>query len=163
MPYISTAAGAGEAMFNLWAYSILILSVIVMAISWRVPRAWLWILALMADFIATSLFWDYGNHAFHPLFTLACDASVCLACHVYAQEKWELGFFLAFLSSVFISLLKLSGLIPNSVIYASFLEVFNYCALILIGGMGILDMISRHDGHYLRPLSRRLHSARNTL
>lgn len=150
-------------MFNLWAYSILILSVVTLAIAWRVPRAWLWVLALATDFIATSLFWDYGNHEFHPVFTLTADALVCLSCHIWAREKWELGFFMIFLSSVFVSLLRLAGFVPNSILYASFLELFNYCALLLISGMGIIDMISRHEVHYFRSLSRRLHSARDSL
>ncbi|MGA1801497.1 hypothetical protein [Rhizobium sp. HT1-10] len=134
-----------------------------LAIAWKVPRAWLWVALLATDFIATSLFWDYGNHEFHPIFTLAVDGLVCLAAHLWAQEKWELGFFLAFLSSVFISLLKLAGFVPSNLIYASFLELFNYCALLLISGIGILDVTARHERGFLSSLRRSLHSARSAV
>jgi len=150
-------------MQNVWAYSILILSVFTLAIAWKVPRAWLWVALLAADFVATSLFWDYGNHEFHPIFTLAVDGLVCLAAHLWAQEKWELGFFLAFLSSVFVSLLKLSPFAPSNLVYASLLEFCNFCALVVISGVGLLDMIARHEDGPLSSLRRSLHSARSAV
>lgn len=150
-------------MFNPWAYSILIIAVIVMATSRKVPRAWLWVSALVIDFIITSLFWDYGNRDYHPIITLACDALVCCLVHFYAKEKWEAGVFFAFLASVFTSLFRIGLFIPDSVVYASMLETWNYLALAVIFGIGIMDAIASRSGTVFHNISRNLHSARSSL
>lgn len=150
-------------MFNIWAYSVLIAAAIAAVFSYKVPRAWYWIGALVIDFIATSLYWDFGNRSYHPIFTLACDAMVCLVVYQYAKEKWEAGVFLAFLASVFVSLFRIGLLIPDSVSYASGLETCNYIALIIIAGMGIMDAISVRKGNVFSDLSRSLHSTRHSI
>lgn len=151
---------------NPWAIALFIMALIVLALSRGVPRAWLWIGVGSASFVASSAFWEFGTmqmRDLHPVFTFACDALVCLAIHVGAKEKWELGVFVAFLMSVFASLLRLGGFIQDGTLYASLLELCNFGALLLIGGTGLLDMIGKHEDSYFHPVHRRLHSARNTL
>jgi hypothetical protein len=146
-------------MFNPWAYSILVLALVALVASWTLPRARLWIAIGMTSFLASSLQWDFGDREFHPIFTLACDALVCLALHIGGREKWELGVFAAFLVSVFCSLLRLGGFIPNGILYASLLELCNYCALLWIGGMGTMERFSKNEGALFYPVRRDLRSA----
>ncbi len=119
---------------------------------------------MAASFIVSTLYLDYGdNPDLHPILTLACDALVCLAIFRYYREDWELGVFIAFLASVFSSVLRIGGFIPEQWVYASLLELTNLGALLCIAGTGIVDMLGRHASSRLHPLRARLHSSRHSL
>lgn len=149
-------------MNNPWAYSIVVLALVVMVIARGVPRAWLWVGVGGSSFIASSLYWDYGNQQLHPIFTFTCDALVCVTLHMRANEKWELGIFAAFLLSCFCSLLKIGLFIQNDVLYAQFLEFFNTAALLMIGCTGIMERFGKNEGHLFHRVNRYLHSSRDS-
>lgn len=147
-----------------WTFALIAMALAAMAFSYRVPRAWWWIAAGGASFAVTTLYLDLsGNPSMHPILTLACDALVCLMIFRCYREDWELGVFIAFLASVFSSVLRIGGFIPEPWVYASLLEMANLGALLCIGGTGIVDMLGRHEGSRLHHLRGRLHSARHSL
>lgn len=150
-------------MFNPYAYALIGYAIFSLVMTCVTPRAWFWIGLGGASFVASSLYWDYGDRQYHPIFTFTCDALFCLALHLWAKERWELGIFLFFLTSVFASLLKIGGFIPNNTVYASLLELCNWAALFWISGIGLMDLINRYEDSFLRGLHSSLHSARHSL
>ena len=149
-------------MNNPWAYSIIALALVVLVIARGIPRAWLWIGVGGASFIASSLYWDFGNQQLHPIFTFTCDSLVCAALHAKAEEKWELGVFLAFILSVFCSLLKIGLFLQDDILYAMFLETFNAAALLVIGCTGLTELIGRNEDSAFHRVNRYLHSSRDS-
>lgn len=153
-------------MNNPWAYSLIGLALAAMFASRDVPRAWMWIGIGGASFVASSLFWDFASDDLrlaHPIFTFTCDALVCVCLHKWTEEKWELGVFLAFLTSVFASLLRIGGFIPDHIVYASLLELCNLCALLVIGGTGVVQMAARRGYGAFPRFHSRLHSPRSAV
>lgn len=151
-------------MTSPWTFALIAMALAAMAFSYRIPRAWWWIACGGLSFAVTTLYLDMsGNPELHPILTLACDALVCLAIFRYYREDWELGVFIAFLASVFSSVLRIGGFIPEPWVYASLLELCNAGALLCITGTGIVDMLGRHEGSRFHPLRVRLHSARHSL
>lgn len=155
-------------MNNPWAYSIIVLALVTMAIARHLPRAWFWIGIGGASFVVTSLFWDITKpypwvNSFHPIIVFACDAAVCICVSKWAKETWEFGIFAAFFVACFCSLLKLGTFIPEGIMYASFLELCNFCALLWIGGIGILDRVGKHEGGFVHSVHRHLHHPRDSL
>lgn len=150
-------------MSSPWTYALVIAALAGMVLAWHVPRAWMWTGIGGASFFASTLYFDYGNQVLHPIMTLACDSLVCLAIYRWAKEKWEILIFLSFWLSVLTSLLMIGGFIPDRVVYASFLEIFNLCAILAISGTGIVQMIGKYgSAGFFHNLDRYLHSARNT-
>lgn len=164
---ISLHWAAGEdgddSLFNPYAFALIIVALVILALSWHVPRAKLWMLAGGASFFASSLWWDFGDKNVHHIFTMACDMLVCLAVYNGAKEMWEAGIFLAFFLSVGVSLLRVVGSLPDGEMYASLLEACNYFALFCIGFTGLLDRINRHDRSVFSRWYRGLRSARSSL
>jgi len=150
-------------MNNPWAYSILSMAFISAVLAWHVPRAAAWVALAMISFVASSLWWDYGDRQSHALFTFASDAMVVLIISSMARERWELVVCGAFLVSVGVSLMRLAGVLQTGWIYASWLEACNFVALISIFGMGTMDRISRHAKHAPDIVLRSLHSARHSI
>jgi hypothetical protein len=116
-------------------------------ISSRLPRAWLWLACGLASFVVSTAYARYGlPHA--PAFTLACDATVCLAVYFNGREQWEIsGIYRIFQLSVLISLFRLSNIIVDQWIYIVALELLNWAALLLISGTSILDRARAHEEH----------------
>ncbi len=150
-------------MNNPWAYSILSLALFSAVLAWHVPRAAAWVALAMISFVASSLWWDYGDKQSHPLLAFTSDALVVLIVSTMLRERWELVFCAAFLASCGVSLARLSGALPGGVIYASGLEICNFVALISIIGMGTMDRIARHASNPPGIVLRSLLSARHTL
>lgn len=150
-------------MFNLWAFALLFAAVVVMALSVKTPRAWLWIGLGGASFLASSLYWDMGDPKWHPPFAFFCDALTCLAFHVWAKERWELGVFACFLTSCFVSIVMIAGWLPNTVMYASLMEVCNWASLIIIGGIGLMDLLKVNEDSVVSVMRGSLHSPRRAL
>lgn len=147
-----------------WTYALIFLALIAMALSWRVPRAWWWIAAGGASFFVTTLFLDYGDHPeMHPILTFSCDALVCVLVISSYREDWELGIAIAFLASVFSSVLRIGGAIQEDWVYAALLEACNAGALLCIAGTGIIDTVGRHEGSRFHRFYSRLHSPRHSL
>jgi len=149
-------------MNNPWAYSIIVLALVVMVIARGIPRAWLWIGVGGSSFVASSLYWDFGDPQLHPIFTFTCDALVCAVLHMRATEKWELGIFAAFILSCFSSLLRIGLFIQDDVLYAQLLEFFSAAALLVIGCTGITERIGKNEGKLFHRINRYLHSPRDS-
>jgi hypothetical protein len=133
---------------NEFQIALLIGAVIASFLSLRLPRAQLWILTMAAAFIFPTV-WQRADLPFHPAITLGCDAGVCLAIYFLGLEKWEIGLYRIFQASVLTSLIFLAG--PLEVFGAVFhmgnygyvvlLEAWNWLALLLIGGVGLSEML----------------------
>lgn len=158
---------------NPYELTLLIMAVLVMAVSSKLPRAWLWIGAGIASATASAMYWNVGG-PYHPVFTFFCDSIVCLLIYAGARERWELKIYFLFKTSVFVSvvyfasthLLKLQ--VPP-VLYASLLELVNALALLTIGGTAIVDRIRANGDYYghrwfadLRRTGSSLRAARQT-
>lgn len=146
-------------MSNPWAYALYIGALVALLLTWKTPRAWLWICVGAASFVASSLWWDYGDHHLHPMVTFFCDALVCLAFHLWTREKWELGLFIIYITSAFVSLLKIGGFIPDGLVYAVILELCNWVALMALGGVGLTDLINRYEIRVVHRVHTSLHRA----
>jgi CDP-diglyceride synthetase len=147
-----------------WTYALISVALVALVASWRVPRAWWWIGLGGLSFLVTTLFYDYaGRPDLHPILTISCDALVCLAIFWFYREDWELGVFIAFLASVFSSVLMIGGFIPAQWVYASLLELCNLGALLCIIGTGLVDRIGRHEHSRLHPIYLDIHRSRHPL
>lgn len=150
-------------MTSPWTYALVSVALVVMLLSWKTPRAWWWIGVGGASFFVTTLYYDYGNREMHPILTLACDALCALVIYRMYKEDWEVLIFLAFLASVFCSVLMLGGFIKEDWIYASLLELCNLGGLLWIGTTGLVDMVGKNEGSPLHHFRSRIHHARSSL
>ena len=133
---------------NEFQIALLIGAVIASLLSLRLPRAQLWIWTMAAAFVLPTA-WQRADLPFHPAFTLGCDAGVCLAIYFFGREKWEIGLYRIFQASVLTSLLFLAGPLEvfGTVFYMSnygyvvVLEMLNWLALLLIGGVGLSEIL----------------------
>lgn len=151
-------------MTSSWTLGLVFIALVTLAISYNVQRARVWIGVGGASFFASTLFLDYGARPdLHPIFTLSCDALVCLSISIWYREEWELGVFIAFLASVFSSLLVLGGFVHDPIVFASLLELCNLGALLWISTTGIVDTVGRHADSPLHRVFVRLHSPRHSI
>lgn len=112
--------------------------IIVAAISWGNPRAWVWLGVGAADYVVTSVYYAYGLPS-HPFFTLLIDALVCFALIVQWDYRWEAILCWIFGVSVSIDLARLFVLIDSHA-YATGLELVNWAALLVIGGPRLIEL-----------------------
>lgn len=131
--------------------ALVIGALITAIIAFRLPRAWRWIAAGAASFVASTAYYRYGL-PYYPAFTLVFDASVCLAVYAFAKERWEERIYNIFQLSVLISLLYMSNVIADHWLYIVCLELLNWVALLTIGGTAILDRVKGNAGN---PYGRR--------
>lgn len=132
-------------MFSPWSLALIVFAFIALACSVRVPRAWRWIGLGGLSFVISTLFQDFaGRPDLQPFVTLGCDALVCLSIYRWHKENWEIAIYIAFLCSVFASLIFI-GFKFDHWIYASLLELCNVAALLCITGTGIVDLIGRNE------------------
>lgn len=146
-----------------WYHFALIGSAIIAGLmAGKTPRAWLWIAAMAASF-AVSVTYLYLPGPWwlpQPGIAMMCDAVVFLAVREMGRDRWEIyGLGTLLMISVTLSLMqtaaRIAGFPPQlpSEVYAIALEIINYLALILIGGVGLLDRIEASDVrlHFPRP------------
>jgi hypothetical protein len=155
-------------MTSPWTYALIILAMVALATSVRVPRAWRWIGLGGLSFFASTLFLDYGPWPqWHPLFTFGCDIMVCFVIFLtymeYGGSDWELGVFVAFMCSTLASLLRMGGFVQAEWVYASLLELCNAGALLWITWTGLIEMVGRHENSPVHQLRATLLHPRNPL
>lgn len=148
-------------MHSPWTYALIFIALVIMALSYRVPRAWLWVGCGGVSFFVSTLFMTYVGPDMHPVLTLACDALVCWTVFNYYEEDWELGVFLAYMVSVFSSLMMIGGFINQDWVYASLLEACNLCALLWIGTTGVIDMVGKNEDSIVHSFRQRIRHARS--
>lgn len=147
-----------------YTWALVAMALVAMAFSYQVNHAWRWVAAGGASFFASTLFLDFGDRPdLHPFLTLGCDALVFLLVLKYWKEDWELGVAIAFLASVFCSLMKIWGLLPAPWVYPSLLELANLGALLCITTTGIVDLAGRRENSPLNSVRARFHSPRHHL
>lgn len=132
-------------VMNEFQAALLIGALITAIIAFRLPRAWRWIAAGAASFVASTAYYRYGL-PYYPAFTLVCDAAVCLSVYAWARERWEEKIYHIFQLSVLISLLYMSNVIADHWLYVVSLELLNWAALLTIGGTALLDRIKGNAG-----------------
>jgi hypothetical protein len=146
--------------------SLLLVGLIVVTLlSWRQPRALVWLAAGTANYIITSAYYSYGLPA-HPFFTLLIDALMCFALIDKWEYRWEAGLCWVFGVSVAIDLARLFTLIDGHA-YATGLELVNWAALLTIGGPRLIELADAgfdsagHRNRYLHGANFLLSSPRH--
>jgi hypothetical protein len=132
-------------MTSPYTFTLIAIAAIVWNLAAHLPQARMWIVAGAMSFFASTIYVDAGL-PYHPAFTLVCDACVCLSVYFLGKEEWEKRIYNVFQLSVLISIIRMSKLIDDSVVYAAALEICNLMALLFIGGTAIIDRISA-NGH----------------
>ncbi len=126
------------------------------AFAWKTPRAAFWVLCLTVSFIVSVAYLylpkPYVPNMWWPphagIATL-CDAAVVAAVFRWGREKWEtVGLRTIIMASVTVNLIQTSAytlgfppMLPADA-HAIILEFINYLALLLIGGVGLVDRIN---------------------
>lgn len=130
-------------------------------------RAWAWLLAAAASFVASTIYWRLGL-PYAPFFGGLCDAAICLAVYFFARYRWEMWIWRLFQASVAVNFYYLGALYGlwgnlghNAV--SAILEFINWIALLFLGGSGIFERVGSADVFYAahRPWSRVLRFVRS--
>lgn len=112
-------------------------------------RGALWVLAIVLD-LAMSTAWWVHDLPYGDVFTAGCDFAICILIYLFAGFRWELWLFRLYTASVLISLIDLAASIWAPVwidhdTYSIGLEIINYSAFILIGGVSAFAFNSRFN------------------
>lgn len=135
-------------------------AVIVAFLSWRIPRAWLWIGLGAANFAVTAIYEKYG-FPMPPFLTAMCDATMCLIIYRFAEQRWEIWLFRLFQGSVlagicYFFMAYVMGNTAGHLTYVVVLEIINWLALITIGGTAVLEWGGSHGSLAHALLGRRV-------
>lgn len=131
---------------SFWETALLIGVIAAASVSWPNRRAWLWLLAAVADYVITTAFFSVAPYWLPPpVATCFVDGVLVLLLAIYGLHRWEMWFRRCFQASMLVSiadLLALGHVSPADLAYtyALFLEVCNWSALLVIGVNGLLDM-----------------------
>ncbi len=148
----------GGHALNEFQLAILVGAIIAALISYKLPRALLWMFLGGTVAVACDFYYAYGLPR-PAAFTLASDALLCLSIHWFAKERWELRIFNIYQLSVLISLLRLPGVIASPYVYTLLLELLNWAALLFIAGTAILGRVGAGDYLFYRDWRSRVHRA----
>ncbi len=115
------------------------LAALVFSIFAQNNRGGAWVAAIVAVMLMSNAY-VYAGHPYPEVFMAAGDFLVCLAIYFVAAHRWELWLFLVVQFSMLASVLHLGVAIfvPTadfSEIYMLTLELANYAAVLLIGGI----------------------------
>jgi hypothetical protein len=146
--------------------------VIAGVIAYKTPRASLWAACLGASYIMSVLYLKLaptgGVWPPSQLVGLLLDGAVLLIIREFSEDDWEsrgLVVILAFMVTA--DVIQLFGVLTGMPTpfsrenYGIILEVLNYLALALIGGVGLLDMVSRDGRDMARNSVDLLHRSRH--
>lgn len=139
-------------------WSLLIGALVAIALSWRQPRAFLWIVLAACDYAASVTYWRAGL-PYAEGFAGLCDALVCLSIYFIARERWELGVYRLFQISVAVNTLFLAGNLGifyriDIDAYSILLEALNWLTILLIGGTGVAQWVGTPIAAARRPWDR---------
>lgn len=135
---------------------LLAVAVVVFISSSDLPRARLWITAGVASYVLSLLYSDF-KLPYAPAFAVVCDFVVCWMIYALAKQQWELKLMLLFQLSIILNILELGGYINARYLYVYALDVVNLLALMLIGGISILEREGYGRNHFpglLSPIFR---------
>lgn len=136
----------------------------------KTPRGWKWIAGISASYVISVFYVQVPkpDHMWFPLppaITFLCDATLAAYIHKVHRERWEFwGLFVPFGVSAMISFLQNLSLLVGYppplpvVVYGGLLEAINAACLLLIGGIGIADIIA--SGRLASPHNHGSHLAK---
>lgn len=139
-------------------WSLLIGALIAAGLSWRQPRALLWITLAAVDYAVSVAYWRSGLPYAEGISGMY-DAAVCIAIYFGARERWELAIYRLFQVSVAVNFLFLAGNLRifyaiDIDTYSIILEAINWLTLLLIGGMGTAQRLGAYVDYAHRPWRR---------
>lgn len=142
-----------ETLLLLTATAVLLLSLT--ASSYR--GAW-WIVVIMSDAVISDVYVGTGFPV-PDAFMATCDLSVCAVLYYLAAHRWEVWLLLVMQTSMLVSLLHLGASIAapdwiDQEDYLLVLEIINYAAIILIGGVSGFVIARRQTGAAFAARSR---------
>jgi hypothetical protein len=145
-----------------WYHGLLAtVAVLASAAGLKTPRATFWVFCLTASFVASVAYyyapkpmWPGMWWPLHSGIAALCDAMIVVLIFFFGKEKWEtLGLRGIMLVSVSVNMMQTSAYtlgypppVPHA-LYSSILEVINFLALILLGGIGLLDRYNATPRH----------------
>lgn len=118
-------------------------------VSFKLPRALIWIAAITGIYLVTNWYWLAGLP--NPsLFAALCDAALAgeiLRSTHHKKERWQFWTALIVQTMLIINLVyTASGHLMNvTLFYQSSLEFLNIAAFVVIGGTAISELAGRHD------------------
>jgi hypothetical protein len=132
------------------AFLLTALSVAAMSLIARHDRGAVWTIVIVANMALSNLY-RLGGNPFPDAFMAGLDLAVIAAIYWGARHRWELWLWIIMQISAFVSILHLAtyliapGWIDGE-IYLLLLELCNYAAVILIGGVGGYIYVGRRSG-----------------
>ena len=139
---------------SIYHLSLMIAALAAGIVSYKQPRALLWICALAASFVLSVgyLYLPKPDSWIMPSAVAAtCDALVCATIYIFGKQRWEtVWLYRIVLASVAVNVLYTTGAtlgyppIPPQEVYAIILEVINYVALLLIASTGFMGQLQRN-------------------
>jgi hypothetical protein len=119
-------------------------------VAFYVPRALVWIMALVTSF-ALATWWQKAGFPYREVFGAGTDFMIVLALFWLAEKRWELRVFWCVILMMMIDTLRFAGLIEHYWTIVG-LEFANWLALISIFHVGLaeraddarIDFIVRH-------------------
>lgn len=106
-------------------------------VAFYVPRALLWIMALVISF-AISTWWQKVGFPYREVFGAGTDFLIVLALFWLAEKRWELRVFWCVILMMLIDTLRFAGLIEHYWTIVG-LEIANWLALLSITYVGIME------------------------
>lgn len=111
-------------------------------LSWRVPRAPLWIGMGALSFLSSS-WWHDAGLPYGSAFGACTNLAVIAALFAYAVLLYELIFWVCFMVMLSIDAIYLLNLFPSHSSFAIGLEIANWAALLSIGAAGVAERTGR--------------------
>lgn len=121
-------------------------AVIAVALSWRVPRAKMWV-GFGALSYVTSAWWHNAGLPYATEYGAATNLLICYMFWIFAERRYEMRLWNFFHLMLVVDLLYIFGAIHDKLVFAVSLELINLAALIFVGGIGIVE---RSGGIYTR-------------
>lgn len=106
-------------------------------VAFYVPRALVWIMALVISF-ALATWWQKAGFPYREVFGAGTDFLIVLALFWLAEKRWELRVFWCVILMMLIDTLKFAGLIEHYWTIVG-LEIANWLALLSIMHVGIAE------------------------
>lgn len=135
---------------DMFKFALALGALVALALSYRVPRAPLWIGGLAAAFVISALYAGAGLPHTH-VFNLLVDTCLCLAIHRVASEEYEAVLYNLLRFSVLVSSVEYASIlifkVEHHLVYVVILEIINWLALAAISSEGIKQWAGGNGNH----------------
>lgn len=126
---------------SIYELSLLIGALAVIFMAGNLPRARLWVIGMIASFVASDLYFRTGA-PWPSFFAAICDGLLCISINMMRSERWERTVEVIFIVSCGVNITYhfASPTSPEAYeLYIIILEGINWGAMALILGTSILD------------------------